>query len=71
MKRRDLLRVISSAARASGLRWTLLRQGSDHEIWDLDGLRVIVPRHREVHERTAGKIMRLLEDKLGQGWWRR
>lgn len=71
MKQLDLLRVIATAARDSDLRWMLIRQGSAHEVWDLDGVRVIIPRHREVDGRTAGKIMRLLEDKLGPGWWRR
>lgn len=70
MKRLDLLRTIGEAARGAGLRWQLLRQGSDHEVWELDGLRVMVPRHREVNEQTAGKILRLLEDKFGAGWWR-
>lgn len=69
MKRLDLIRMIATAAHESDLRWKLLRQGSDHEVWDLDGLRVMVPRHREVNERTAGKIMKLLEDRLGPGWW--
>jgi len=70
MKRVDLLRTIGAAARDAGLPWQMLRQGSDHEVWELDGLRVVIPRHREINERTAGKILRLLEDKLGQGWWR-
>jgi hypothetical protein len=71
VKRLDLIRSIASTARATGLRWTLVRQGSGHEVWDIDGLRVIIPRHRELNERTAGQIMRLLEDKLGPDWWRR
>lgn len=67
MKRLDLIHAVSIAARDAGLLWVLLRQGASHEIWDLDGLRVTVPRHREIDDRTAGRIMRLLEDKLGAG----
>ncbi len=70
MKRVDLIRSIVSAAGASGVRWTLVRQGSRHEVWDMDGVRVVIPRHREINERTAELIMRLVEDKLGPGWWR-
>ena len=50
--------------------WRMLRQGASHEVWDLDGLRVTIPRHREVNEVTAGKILRLLEELLGPGWLR-
>jgi mRNA interferase HicA len=55
----------------AGLRWMLVRQGGDHEVWDLDGIRVLVPRHREVNERTALRIRELLEDRLGDRWWQR
>jgi hypothetical protein len=70
VKRADLLRIIGAAARDAGLRWQLVRQGSNHEVWRVDGLHFVIPRHREVNERTAREIMRLLEDKLGRGWWR-
>lgn len=65
-----MLLTIGDAARGAGLPWQLLRQGADHEVWGLDGLRVVIPRHRELNERTAIGILRRLEDKLGTGWWR-
>ena len=70
MKRLDLLRLIGTAARDAGLRWELRRQGSEHEIWDLDGVPVSVPRHQEVNDLTAMGIMKVLEPKLGAEWWR-
>ena len=70
MKREALLRQIGNAARDAGLPWELLRQGSDHEIWSLAGVRVVIPRHREVRELIADRIRKHLEERLGDRWWR-
>ena len=48
----------------------LVRQGHQHEIWDVGGFRFVVPRHRDISERTAEAIMRELEPIFGNGWWR-
>lgn len=47
----------------------LLRQGSRHEVYCLDGLRIPIPRHNEVSERTTLDIINESEQKLGKGWW--
>lgn len=70
MKRVDLLRLIARAARRSGREWRLLRDRGDHEIWSLDGIRVVIPRHREVNEMIARQILIKLEPRLGERWWR-
>lgn len=71
MKRRDVLRRISSEAKQQGLDWRLARQGANHEVWSLDGLVIPVARHREFGNRAAEMIWRECEIKLGEGWWRR
>ena len=71
VRRRDLIRVIERAARKANFEWELVRQGADHELWSLDGERVTVPRHREINEVTARGILKALETKLGQDWWRK
>lgn len=71
MKRADLLRKISRSARKAGFEWAIVREGSQHELWALDGERVTVPRHREIDEDTARSILKTLEIKLGRDWWRR
>ncbi len=71
MKRADLVRIIDRGARAAGLPWRRVRQGSAHEIWSLDGLLIVIPRHREVSEVTAGRILRSAQEKLGSDWWER
>ena len=71
MKRTVLLRTIARAANRTGAEWRLVRDRGDHEVWSLDGIRVVVPRHREVNEMTALRIFLDLDDRLGQRWWRR
>jgi hypothetical protein len=71
MKRRALIRRISDACANTGAELTLVRQGSRHEVWAVEGFAFAVPRHREISDRTAEAIMRDLEPILGEGWWRR
>jgi hypothetical protein len=70
MKRSELIRRIATTARRHGLTWEFVREGGDHEIWELDGQRVTIPRHREVGELTSGRILRDLEPRFGKRWWR-
>jgi predicted RNA binding protein YcfA (HicA-like mRNA interferase family) len=57
VKRMDLL------ARLRALGWRHLREGGGHEIWtNGDGSRQeAVPRHREINEMLARKIIRSAE----------
>lgn len=71
MKRRDLLKKISDAAKAGDLIFASIRNKGDHEVFTLDGQRVIVPRHTEINEVTAREILKSLEDKLGKDWWKK
>jgi hypothetical protein len=71
LKRRQLIEAIADGARVARLDWRLVRQGAWHEVWELDRLRVTIPRHRELNERTAIGIMKAFEVKLGKEWWRR
>jgi hypothetical protein len=48
----------------------LVREGSRHEFWQVGGVLVSVPRHRDINEWTAVGIMRDLEPMLGKDWWR-
>ena len=44
-------------ARAGGVELRLVRQGGKHEIWTLGDGRLVIPRHREINERTAEGII--------------
>jgi hypothetical protein len=65
-----LIQTIRRAASETGIDFSLERKSGDHEVWNLDGLRIPIPRHREVNEWTARAILRDAEQKLGKDWWR-
>lgn len=71
MKRRALIQRIQGAAAVGGVACFLIRQGARHEFWDVGGVRLSIPRHRDINDWTAEAIMRDLEPVLGEGWWRR
>ena len=70
MTRVELLRQIRAAARARGLDVRLVRQGSDHELWEAGSVRFPVPRHRELTVGVEQAIKRQLEQVFGRNWWR-
>jgi mRNA interferase HicA len=55
VKRRDL------ESRLRELRWQLVRHGSRHDVWAKGERELVVPRHREINEVTAGAILREAE----------
>ncbi len=69
MKRRVLIRLLGTAAKASGVQFAPLRNGGGHEVFSLDGLRIVIPNHREIAEGTARSIIRQAAAKLGEEWW--
>lgn len=59
MRRRELER------RLAALGWSLLRRGGNHDVWT-DGERLeYVPRHAEVNERLARRILAKAATKKG------
>jgi hypothetical protein len=70
MKRREFLNKIRDAADDAGVEWTRLRDRGNHEVWSCGGVRVPVPRHRELNELTVEGTFKRLEKVLGEGWWR-
>ena len=71
MKRSDLIREISRGARRAGLLWVMVREGGNHSIFTLGEQRLPIPRHREIPDVLARRIMKELESELGKGWWLR
>ncbi|AQA13019.1 type II toxin-antitoxin system HicA family toxin [Streptomyces malaysiensis] len=61
MKKRDLLRRLRAIAAEKGSDLVLVRQGGGHEVYGLNGARLIVPRHNEIAEGTARDIVRAAE----------
>lgn len=58
MKRQLLLQRLAEGARAKGVEFTFVREGANHSVYRFGTATVIVPRHREVVERTAQRILR-------------
>ncbi len=58
MKKRDLVNHLRTIARAAGTDLVFVREGANHEVWAIAGERLVIPRHREINEHTAGSIMR-------------
>jgi mRNA interferase HicA len=71
VKRRDLIRKIGQQAKARGLAWEAVRAGAEHDIYRLGvAAQVSIPRHNEINEITARKILQTTESELGEGWWK-
>lgn len=63
MKHTDLIRALRRLARERGLD---LKDsgGANHEKWQAGGATAIVPRHKEIGERLARKIIKDFGDDL-------
>lgn len=58
MKKRDLERRLRIMAASKGESVRLLKQGAKHEKWTCAGHIFMMPRHREIAERTALNIIK-------------
>lgn len=67
-RRRDVIKTLTAAAREAGLSFDIAREGGNHTIYTLDGLRIPIPRHNEIH--IATDIYKQCEPKLGKDWWK-
>jgi len=56
MKYRELTKKLRNCG------WYLTRQGSRHEIWTNGEMEEPVPRHKEINEMLARKILKKAED---------
>ncbi len=62
MKYRELIRRPRRIASENGSTLTFVREGSNHELWEIAGERLVIPRHREINERTARAIVRQTQE---------
>jgi len=44
-KRRNLVKLIADAATAAGMTFEVVREGGNHSVYSLDGLRFPIARH--------------------------
>ncbi len=57
MKRVDLLKELKRIARTTGAELVFVRHGYDHDQYRARGRLIVIPRHREINERTAAAIL--------------
>ncbi len=62
MKKRDLVKHLRQIAQSADTELEFVREGRNHEIWTLDGERIVIPRHREINERLARSIIAKAEE---------
>lgn len=56
------MKQLRSIAKEAQVDLSLIREGANHELWSLAGLRLIIPRHREINQRTAEGIVKKAEE---------
>jgi mRNA interferase HicA len=56
-----LLKAIALIAADHDGRWEFVREGAEHEVWEMNGQQIYIPRHREINELTARGIIRRAE----------
>ena len=69
-KRRDIIKVIGTKAKEQGISFDLVREGSNHSLFSLDGLLIPIARHNEIGNRMAATIYGECAEKLGKDWWK-
>ena len=62
-KKVDLEKQIRQLTDEHGVSAGLIRQGT-HEVWECEGLTFPIPRHRDIAEGTAIKIIKTLTQHL-------
>ena len=67
MKKRELMKRLRAIAAAAEVDMEFLREGANHELWSLGGQRLIIPRHREINERTAHGIIKTAQEMTRDG----
>jgi len=58
MKRRVLLQELQMIAKNRGLSLDLIRHGANHDLYEVGIIRLTVPRHGDINEITASRIIR-------------
>lgn len=56
------MQQIAKQARTTRTDWALVRQGANHELWQYGNLRITIPRHADINERTANSILKTVEE---------
>ena len=64
MKKRALIKQLRPIPREAGVESLFIHQGGNHEIWRISNRLLVIPRHRDINERTAEGIVRRVEEVI-------
>lgn len=56
------MKKLRAIAKAADRNLDFVREGANHEIWTIGDERLVIPRHRDINERTAQGIIRKAEE---------
>lgn len=62
--------MVRKAAKMAGCTFKFSRSRGNHDIYDLDGVMIVIPRHHDINELTTVSIYKAAEVKLGEKWWK-
>lgn len=66
MRRTDLIRTIRQQAKGAGLSMELIREGKEHEVWQVGDTLLPIPRHREVSPGVTRKLLKAVEKEVSR-----
>jgi hypothetical protein len=69
VKRSELIKKIRREAKRQGVAWEQA-EGARHDMIWLGSVKIPIPRHVEIGQRTTEDIFHECEAELGKGWWR-
>jgi hypothetical protein len=58
-----------AGSQAAGVAWKPV-EGARHDTFWLGSVKIPIPRHTEIGQRTTEDILHECEAELGKGWWR-
>ncbi|WP_329501458.1 hypothetical protein OG267_40675 (plasmid) [Kitasatospora herbaricolor] len=61
MKNGLLLKKLRAIAKKKGATLDLVRHGANHDLYEIGGVQLVVPRHADVNEITANSIIKEAE----------
>lgn len=65
MKKRDLEKKLKNLAQEAGYSFEFVG-GTKHDKFRVNGITVVVPRHKEINEITAQAIIKELKEAIGK-----
>jgi hypothetical protein len=58
-----------AGSQAASVEWRQV-EGAKHDTFWLGSVKIPIPRHAEIGQRTTEDILHECEAELGKGWWR-